>query len=100
MPTPNRGHEAAALAVLSGLATIMQQQVLSKLPVASEVARDVRKAIDMLMKHVPPAEMDRGVVSSGMQGAMMQQRQMGPQVAAMRAAQPMPQSGSPPPLAA
>ena len=85
-PTANRGLEAAALAKLAvyaqGMATI-----LAVLPVGSDASRDVREALNKIAKHVPPGGASQGVQMSEAQRALMQQRQMGPQIAAMRAGQ-------------
>ncbi len=95
-PGQNRGLEAAALARLAvyaqGMATI-----LAVLPVGSDASRDVREALNKIAKHVPPGGASPGVQMSEAQRNLMQQRQQGPQIAAMRAAsaggggQPQPQ---------
>ncbi len=94
-PSPNRGLEAAALARLAvyaqGMATI-----LAVLPVGSDASRDVREALNKLAKHIPQGGTSPGVQMSEAQRNLMQQRQMGPQIAAMRAAQAG--GGQPPPL--
>ncbi len=85
-PSANRGLEAAALAKLTlyaqGMATI-----LAVLPVGSDASRDVREALNKIAKHVPPGGASQGVQMSEAQRALMQQRQMGSQIAAMRAGQ-------------
>lgn len=86
MPVSNQGIEAAAMAKL-GLVAQMMQMTLAVLPVGGDVARDVRQALDKIAKHVPPGGMNRGVEMSELQKMQLQQRQMGPQIAAMRAAQ-------------
>ncbi len=92
MPTPNRGLEAAAMAKLA-----VHVQAISMisgiLPAGSDIARDLREALNKMSKHVPPGQMSQGVQMSEAQRSLMQQRQQGPQVAAMRAAQP---AGQPP----
>ena len=101
MPTPNRGLEAAALSKLAIHVQAMQT-ILAVLPAGSDVARDVRKAIDTVAKHVPPGSFSQGVQMTEAQRALMQQRQMGPQIAAMRATSmpQMPGVGGPQPMAA
>jgi hypothetical protein len=99
-PAPNRGHEAVALALLGGTVQLLQTLVLARLPVGSDAARDVREAINKMAKHVPPGAMSQGVMSAGQQKMMMDQRQMQPQIAAMRAAQtPGGGGGAPSPAA-
>ena len=102
-PGANRGLEAAALARLAvyaqGMATI-----LAVLPVGSDASRDVREALNKIAKHVPPGGASPGVQMTEAQRNMMQQRQMGPQIAAMRAASAggggQPQAPQQPPMAA
>ncbi len=96
MPTPDRGIEAKALAQLA-----VHVQALSLIagvmPVGSDLARDLREALNKIAKHVPPGAISQGVQMSEAQRALMQQKQMGPQIAAMRAAQPAMGGGGPPP---
>lgn len=82
MPVANQGLEAAAMAKLGSLAQQMQV-VLAALPAGGDAARDVREALNKLAKHIGP--MNRGVEMTEGQRSLMQQRQMGPQIAAMRA---------------
>jgi len=86
MPTPNRGLEAAAMAKLAVHIQALQT-LLAVLPAGSDIARDVRDGISKMAKHVPPGEVSQGVQMTEAQRALMQQRQQGPQIAAMRAAQ-------------
>lgn len=96
MPTPNRGLEAAALAKLAVHVQAISM-ISGVLPAGSDAARDIREALNKMAKHVPPGAVSQGVQMSEAQRNMMQQRQMGPQIAAMRAAQPaMPPAGNPP----
>lgn len=94
MPAPNRGLEAAALAKLAVYVQGMSV-LLAVLPAGSDVARDVREAINKIAKHVPPGSVSQGLQVTEAQKNLMQQRQMGPQIAAMRGAQtgPMPPGG-------
>jgi hypothetical protein len=87
MPVPNRGLEAATLAVIHGLLTLMQQASM-RLPVGSESWRDIHEAMTKIAKHMPSGESSEGITSTAMKNLMMQQRQAGPQIAALRAAQP------------
>ena len=97
MPVPNRGQEGVALASLAVIAQRMQQ-LLAILPIGSDVARDVREAVNKVAKHVPPGGVSQGAQMTEAQRNLLQQRQMGPQIAAMRAAQPpgAPSSAAPP----
>ena len=98
MPTPNRGLEAAALAKLAVHVQAIAM-ISGVLPAGSDLARDLREALNKMAKHVPPGQMSQGVQMSEAQRSLMQQRQQGPQVAAMRAGQPAgpPQQQTPPP---
>ena len=86
MPVPNRGLEAAAMAQLAVHVQALQM-LLAVLPAGSDIARDVRSAVDKVAKHVPPGGVSQGVQMTEAQRALMQTRQQGPQIAAMRAAQ-------------
>ena len=103
MPVPNQGHEAAALAAIAVLVQRLQT-MLAVLPAGSDLARDVREAVNKLAKHVPPGAVSQGVQLTEAQKQLMQQRQMGPQIAAMRASQQGQPLGAPggqaPPMAA
>ncbi|MDE2472853.1 MAG: hypothetical protein KGL35_30080 [Bradyrhizobium sp.] len=61
---------------------------VSLLGVGTEAGQAVLKALQSLSKHVPPGSVSPGAEMSTMQRLMQQQQQMGPQIAAMRAAQP------------
>ena len=77
------------------------QLLLAVLPAGSDVARDVREAINKVAKHVPPGDTSQGIQMTEAQKSLMQQRQMGPQIAAMRASQggQPPAAGDAPPQA-
>lgn len=96
MPVPNRGLEAAALAKLAVYVQGMQT-LLAVIPAGSDIARDVREAINKVAKHVPPGAVSQGLQMTEAQKNLMTQRQMGPQIAAMRAAQSGPPGGAAPP---
>lgn len=98
-PVPNRGFEAAALAKLAVHVQAMQT-ILALLPAGSDVARDVREAVNKVAKHIPPGGMSQGVQMTEAQRSLMQQRQQGPQIAAMRAGQMGQMPGAPPPPSA
>ena len=95
MPVANRGIEGQALARLAVHVQGMQT-VLAVLPAGSDAARDIREALNKVAKHVPPGGMSQGVQMTEAQRQLMQQRQMGPQVAAMRATQGGGQPQQPP----
>lgn len=95
MPVANQGIEAAAMAKLAILAQQMQV-ILAGIPAGGDVARDVREALNKIAKHVPPGGTSRGIEMTEQQRALMQMRQMGPQIAALRAAH----AGGPPPTPA
>ena len=67
------------------------------LSTATEAGQAVIKALNMLSKHVPPGAVQPGVQMSTMEKLMQQQKQAGPQVAAMRSPQGAPPA---PPMAA
>lgn len=97
MPVANQGIEVKALAKLAELAQALQM-VLAVLPVGGEAAKDVREALNKLAKHAMPGGARSGPAITEKQLELMQQRQQGPQIAAMRAAQPatMPPPAPPP----
>jgi hypothetical protein len=105
MPAPNRGIEAAALSRLSVHVQGMQT-VLAMLPAGSDAATAIRDALNKVAKFVPPGAVSQGVQMTESQRQLMQQKQMGPQIAAQRAAQMgggqgMPGApAAPPPMAA
>lgn len=91
-PVANRGFEAAAVAKLTVVAQAMQR-VLAEMPAASEMSVAVRKALNDLSKYIAPGQVSQGVAMTEAQKNLMQQKQMGPQIAAARAAQ---MGGAPP----
>lgn len=95
-PVANQGAVAVANAALAVIAQRLQQ-LLVVLPVGSDVARDVREAVNKIAKHVPPGAVSQGQMMTEAQKNLMTQREMGPQIAAMRSAQP---PGAPPTPAA
>ena len=90
-PVPNKGREAAGLSRLSVIIKLMEETV-PLLGVGSEPGKDLVKALSSLAKHVPPGAVTPGVQQSTMEKLMNQQKQMGPQIQQMRAAQ----AGQPP----
>ena len=63
------------------------QTLLAMLPAGGDMAGDIRKAVTLVAKHIPPGGVNQGVQMTEAQRNLMQQRQMGPQIAAMRASQ-------------
>jgi hypothetical protein len=94
MPVPNRGIEAAAMARL-GVHVQGMQMVLAMLPAGSDAASAIRDALNKVAKFVPPGGMSQGVQITEQQRQLMQQKQMGPQIAAQRAAMMGGQPGQP-----
>lgn len=101
MPVANRGFEAAAQAKLAVLVQAITG-LLPAMPAGSDMARDVREAINKMSKHVPPGAVSQGIQSMSAQQMALQQRQNAPQIAAMRGAQmnQVPQAAPPPAAAA
>ena len=79
------------------------EETIPLLGVGSEPGQALLKALNSLAKHVPPGAVTPGVQQSTMERLLAQQKQMGPQIAAMRggqgAPQPTPGGGMPPPAA-
>lgn len=100
MPTPDRGGQAAALALVSTAVRILER-ALPQLGAGSDPGKDVMKALQNLTKHVPPGATSPGVENSAMQQMMLAGKQEQPQqqvLAAMGQGQaPMP-GGAPPPM--
>lgn len=96
-PSPNRGLEAAALA---RLAVYVQglNALQAVMPVGSDIAIAVREAVSKVAKFVPPGSVSQGIQMTEAQRNLMQQKQMAPQIAAMRGAQTggAPPGGPPP----
>ena len=92
-PTPNRGHEAAAMSRLSVIVKLMEETI-PLLGVGSDPGKDLVKALNTLAKHVPAGSVSPGIQQSTMERLLQQQKQAGPQIAAMRAAQTGQQPGA------
>ena len=79
------------------------EETIPLLGVGSEPGQALLKALNSLAKHVPPGAVTPGVQQSTMERLLAQQKQMGPQIAAMRGGQggpqPMPGGPMPPPAA-
>jgi len=89
MPTPNRGAEAGADAMIRTAVDILTKSLSTLGPAgaATEKGQAIMKAIQSIAKHVPPGAVAPGAQNAAMQQHMMQQRQESPllaQLAAMR----------------
>ncbi len=91
VPTPNRGNEASGIAQL-GVVVNLMAKALPMLGAHTEPGRILMKAMTDLGKYVPPGAVSPGVTQTSMEQMLAKQRQMGPQIAAMRGA-----PGAPPP---
>ena len=83
IPQPNRGNEAAGLARLGIIVRLMEETV-PLIGASSEPGKELLRALSSLAKHVPPGAVSPSIEQNAMQKMAMQQRQMGPQIAAMR----------------
>jgi hypothetical protein len=70
------------------------------LGVGSDAGKALVKALNDLAKQVPSGAVSPGIQQSTMERLLQQQKQAGPQIAAMRAAQPGQQPGAGVPPAA
>jgi len=84
MAMPNKGHEAAGLARL-GVVVKLLADIVPMLPPSTEPGKDVIQALQRLSKHVQPGAVSPGVEQASISRLAQQQRQMGPQIAQMRA---------------
>jgi hypothetical protein len=94
-PVPEHGLEAAALAKLSLFVQALTH-LLPNIPVGSDLAKDVREAVNKLAKHVPPGAVSPGIQMSEAQRQLLMTRQNAPQIQAARAAQMGSGGGAPP----
>lgn len=84
MALPNKGHEAAGLARL-GVVVKLLADIVPMLPPNTEPGKDVLQCLQRLSKHIQPGAVSPGVEQASMARLAAQQRQMGPQIAQMRA---------------
>ena len=94
MPTPNRGNEAASVALVRNAMDLLTKALAGLGPggAASEVGTAVRKATDILAKvpQLAPGATTPGAQNAGMEQFMQERRQQAPvlaQLAAMRGGQ-------------
>ncbi len=64
----------------------MMEDTVPLLGAATEPGRDLLKALTLLSKHIPAGTVSPAAQQNTMQSMMLKQAQMGPQIAAMRAA--------------
>lgn len=102
-PTPNAGNQTAGLVKLSIIVNMMPD-IIKDLGVTTEAGLAAAKAMQDLAKHVPEGSVSAGMQNSQLQKTMLQNRQNGAQMQAMRAAAPAgagaPPDASPQPAAA
>lgn len=82
MPVPNRGAEAVALAKLSVIANALIKLV-PEIGASSDMGKDVLKAAQSLLKHVPPGTVSPGIENSAMMNMQRAQAQQQPMAAMM-----------------
>lgn len=73
-PTPNKGFEAAALKRV-GLVVKQLTETLQLAGATSEVGKDILKAINMLVKHVPSGAVTPADERAGLERMQMQNTQ-------------------------
>lgn len=103
MPTPNQGQHVAGLAMIGVIVKLMERAI-PLLGAGTEAGRDLVKSLSSLSRHVPAGALSPGIENTAIERLALQNRQNGPQVAAMRAAAPPgtipPHAPSPMPQAA
>jgi hypothetical protein len=82
-PTPNKGFEAAGLQRL-GMAVKQLEMLVPMLGSGSEVGKDVLKALNMLVKHVPVGGSSPAAEKNQIEQMAMQNAQRSQQVQQMR----------------
>lgn len=94
-PTQNAGHAAKGRAFIAAALKLLEGSV-ALVGSSSEEGHDVLKAINLLGKHTAGG-VPEGAQKNAMEGMMMKQQQMAPQLAQMRqqaAAAPPPQANA------
>lgn len=81
-PTPNKGYEAAVLQRLGPILKMLME--LQQMAGASDVGKDVNKAIGMLLKHVPDGSVSPAAEKSTLDRMQMQNTQQNAQMQALR----------------
>lgn len=94
-PTANRGAEMAGLQRL-GVTVKQLEQLIPLLGAASEPGKDVLKALNMLVKHVPPGSVTPAAEKNQIQNMALRNAQQGQMMAAMRGGQGGAPGGGPP----
>ena len=82
MPAPNRGNENAARAAVRGAVGILQG-ALRDAGIGTPLSDGMMKTIEILSKLVKEGDVSPGAQQAQMQKFMMEQRQMGPLLAAL-----------------
>lgn len=92
-PTPNKGFEAAALKRV-GLVTKQLTELLQLADASTDLGKDVLKALNMLVKHVPSGSVSPADEKGEMQRRQMANTQNNQQMQALRQSQQTPQGGA------
>jgi hypothetical protein len=85
-PTANKGFEAAGLQRL-GMAVKQLEQLIPMLGSGSEIGKDVLKALNMLVKHVPAGGASPAAEKNNIEQMAMQNAQRAQQAQQMRQSQ-------------
>lgn len=94
-PTPNKGFEAAALKRV-GLVVKQLTELLQLADASTDVGKDILKAINMLVKHVPSGSVSPADEKGEMQRRQMANTQNNQQMQALRQSQQPPAGGQQP----
>ena len=98
-PTPNKGFEAAALKRV-GLVVKQLTDILSLAGATSDIGKDILKAINMLVKHVPSGAVTPADEKANLERMSMQNTQNSQMQQQMKAGAAQGGAGGPPPQAA
>ena len=93
-PTPNKGFEAAALKRV-GLVVKQLTELLQLAGASTDVGKDILKAINMLVKHVPSGSVSPADEKGEMERRSMANTQNNQQMQALRQSQQPPAGGQP-----
>ncbi len=91
-PTPNKGFEAAALKRV-GLVVKQLTELLQLAGASTDVGKDILKAINMLVKHVPSGSVSPADEKGEMERRQMANTQNNQQMQALRQSQAPPAGG-------
>lgn len=84
MPTPNRGNEVEAIALIRGAVTALKEALRSLEP-GTKLFQLTNRVMEMLEKDVPAQQMTPGIERSAMMRFMMAQRRDNPLLGALAA---------------